>query len=417
MSRRRIDIVSPPMSGHLHPLLGIGIRLALDADVRVLSTAGAQPEIVAAGLCGVSLLDDADAAIASIVNPPHAIGSNPFRLVAQLRGTLGVLETLGEQLTEVWRSTAPDLVIADFTVPVAGVAADRLGIPWWTALPSPCAMETAEGPPGYLGGWSSGESWPWRIRDAAGRALVRSFKRFVFQSQRGTLRRLGFDRVYRNDGSEAIYSPTRILALASAELEFPRGYPSRVEFVGPVLYTPPVHTTVPPRTAGRPRVLVSLGTHLLWRKEAVSTAVAEAARLLPDVDFHVSDGDRESSRLESNGNLTRIGFVSYANDLRHYDLIVHHGGAGILAHALANGLPALVVPADYDQFDNAARLVAAGVAKRVRRLGDLSSMVRSALADEGMRSRCREHQAHFVVGRAEDRVADLVASALSAGRD
>jgi UDP:flavonoid glycosyltransferase YjiC (YdhE family) len=412
VSRQRVDIVSPPMSGHLHPLLGIGVRLAADFDVRVLSTSGAQAEIAAAGLSGVSLLDDADAAIASIVNPPHSVGSNPFRLIAQLRGTLGVLERLGDQLTGEWRAVPPDLVIADFTVPVAGVAADRLGLPWWTALPSPCAMETAAGPPGYLGGWSYGDSWPWRLRDAAGRLLVRSFKRVVFQSHRTTLRRLGFDRVYRADGTEAIYSPSKILALAPAELEFPRGYPACVEFVGPVLYTPPVESAVPPRTLGRPRVLVSLGTHLAWRKAAVSEAVSQAAQVLPAIDFHVSDGDRSSSRLDRQGNLTRCGFVSYARDLRHYDLIVHHGGAGILAHALANGLPALVVPADYDQFDNAARLVAAGVAKRVKRLSDLSLMVPAALSDQGMRSRCLALQARLATVRAEDRVAELVSARL-----
>lgn len=57
---------------------------------------------------------------------------------------------------------------------------------------------------------------------------MRAFKHLVFQSHREALRQLGFDLVYRSDGSEAIYSPAKILALAPAELEYPRGYPATV---------------------------------------------------------------------------------------------------------------------------------------------------------------------------------------------
>lgn len=113
------------------------------------------------------------------------------------------------------------------------------------------------------------------------------------------------------------------------------------------------------RIYGRPlhRPAYSVGTQLHWRKEAVAAAVRRAACELPEVEFHISDGNRSSDRRESDGNVHRIGFVSYARDLPRYDLVVHHGGAGVLSHTLAAGAPALVLPVDYDQFDNAARAV------------------------------------------------------------
>ena len=414
MSRRpRIDLVAPPMSVHLHPILGIGRGLCADADVRVISTGGAQAEIAAAGLSGHAMLVDQDASIAAIVNPPHAIRSNPLRLNAQLTASLNVLEKCQVNLRALWLNTPPDLVVADFTVPVAGSVATERGIRWWTSLPSPCAMETPDGPPAYLGGWKPRPGPLGRLRDAAGRLAVGAFKRGVHWMHRDQARRLGFPSVYRRDGVEAIYSPECVLAVGLRELEFARQFPASVEFVGPVLYTPPFESSPPAMRVGRTHVLVTIGTHLGWRKDAVSADVREAARALPDIDFHISDGDRNSTRQETEGNVHRCGFISYARDLPRYDLVVHHAGTGVLAHTLAAGLPALVVPTDYDQFDYAARLEVAGVAVRVTHLTDLATLIPRVLADQAMKARCRQMQRLLAEGRAEDRVAALVSQALS----
>ena len=43
--------------------------------------------------------------------------------------------------------------------------------------------------------------------------------------------------------------------------------------------------------------------------------------------------------------------------------VVHHGGIGTASHALAAGVPQLLRPLAYDQFDNALRLVRLGAAR------------------------------------------------------
>ena len=60
--------------------------------------------------------------------------------------------------------------------------------------------------------------------------------------------------------------------------------------------------------------------------------------------------------------------------MRHFDYVplgqvlpraaalVSHGGVGTLSQALAAGVPQLVMPLGFDQFDNAARLERLGVA-------------------------------------------------------
>ncbi|RBL01720.1 glycosyl transferase, partial [Xanthomonas oryzae pv. oryzae] len=59
---------------------------------------------------------------------------------------------LGEALQQRWRERQPDLVIVDFTLPSAGLAAQTMGIAWWTSMLSPCVIDTEDGPPAYFGG-------------------------------------------------------------------------------------------------------------------------------------------------------------------------------------------------------------------------------------------------------------------------
>ncbi|HEV7668441.1 MAG TPA: nucleotide disphospho-sugar-binding domain-containing protein [Thermoanaerobaculia bacterium] len=413
MSRARIDLVAPPFAGHLHPLLGLGRRLARDYEVRVISTEGAQAQIDAAGLSGRAVLPGRDAEIRAIVEPPHAVGSNPLHLNAQLRANLALLLAFRDELLALWTAEPrPDLLIADFTLPVAGAVARDLGIPWWTSHPSPCVIETPDGPPAYLGGLRPGRGSLGRLRDAGGRALIRTFKRGVHRLYREKIRALGFPSLYREDGTEAVYSPERVLAFSIPELEFPRTWPPAVQLIGPVLYTPPTAAPAPPFREGRPAVLITLGTHLPWKKDTMAKAVRAAAQTLPEIDFHFTDGRADSDRRESTDNFHRLGYVSYARDLPRYALVVHHGGAGVQYHTLRAGLPALVLPIDYDQFDHAARLEAAGVARRVHDLRDLAQQVRAALGDAEMGAACRRFAEILRRYRAEDWVAERVAEKL-----
>ncbi len=424
--RPRLDLLAPPMAGHLHPMLGLGQALARDFDVRVLSSEGAQREIAAAGLMGCVLLPGRDAEVRAIVEPAHAVGRHPLRLHRQLRANLALLGALQDDLRRVWRDDGPPaLALADFTLPVVGAVAREFAVPWWTTHPSPCVIETPDGPPAYLGGWSPGRGIALRLRDALGRATVRAAKRAAHRLHRPTMRALGLDAMYRPDGSEAVYSPERIFALGLEALEFPRQWPAAVEFVGPVRYTPSGLAPPPPFVAGRRHVLVTIGTHLPWMKDTMAGAAEATARALPGVEVHFSDGrvDRvTAARAEppTRGgasdrapNFHRLAYVSYARDLPHYALVVHHGGAGVMYHTLAAGLPSLVLPLDYDQFDHAARLDAAGVARRLRDPGMLAAAVGAALDDAALHAASRRFVAALAASDAAATVAARVCERLA----
>ncbi len=100
----------------------------------------------------------------------------------------------------------------------------------------------------------------------------------------------------------------------------------------------------------RRTVLVTLGTHLTWAKSRAIDLLQEVACLMPDTDFHFSRGMMGSTGVEIRGNL-------HLYDCIRYDAAIVHGGTGITYACITQGVPMLVWPHDYDQFDHAARIV------------------------------------------------------------
>lgn len=382
-----VTLVAPPFAGHLHPVLGMGVELARRGiPVRVVSTAAARPRIEAAGLAAEVLESSDDATVTAIADPVERIGRGPVRLHRQFRATLGVLGTIRDELDDRFAADPPAIVVADFTLPVAGVAAVQHGARWFTAMPSPAAIGSTNGTPAYCGGLLPPSGPAGRVRDAVARAGVRAFKRSVFVLNARSLRELGFTGAFRADGTEQAYSPDTILALGLAELELPRAWPVAVRFVGPVRYSPPGRPGAwgaaampghgepgepgerddpgPGVARAAPRVLVAFGTHLAPEKARLVDALDRVAARLPAVAFDLSLGGTAAPSGGASGRVRVLEYVDY-DRLDRYDAVVHHGGTGIAHAALAAGLPSVVIPIDYDQPDVAARLVHHDIAERV----------------------------------------------------
>jgi UDP:flavonoid glycosyltransferase YjiC (YdhE family) len=367
----RVLLAAPPFAGHLNPLLTLGRGLRERGfDVR-FATGAAKADLVRGhGFAVHPLLADDPGVFDRISDTAGPVRSNPLALTRQLRANLDLLPRADAELDALVRRDRPDAVLADFTAPVAGLVAQRHGVPWLTSMPTPLALETRTGTPSYLGGWGPARHAGHRLRDAAGRAATRAGKRGMQAVLHRRFRAAGV-RVYRPDGSEAAYSPTAILGLGMTELELPRDWPPAFRMIGPVTATPDPWPE-PPLLPPGPLVLVTLGTHLRWAKRdlvAHARALVPAAGGLPVV---VSLGDarrRDPRPLEVGAGVHVFGHLPYDAVLPRCAAVVHHGGVGITYSAVRAGVPAVVCPQDYDQFDMAVRVVAAGAGERVRRLG------------------------------------------------
>jgi len=409
VTRLRIDLLSPPFAGHLHPILGIARILQSEYEVRVLTTPAALPSVRAAGLVGVAVLTGWEERLMALVNTPHPVGSNPARMLKQFSEALTIQHRVRIELDALYRVSRPGLVIADFTLAAVGAVTEGLDISWWTVLPSPCVLEGGNAPPSYLGGLKPMSGTWGRLRDRVGWSLIRAFKRLVSALFRKRLQNIGLNAIYRPDGSEAAYSNERILLLGSQSIEFRNDWPECVRLLPPILYTPPSSTESLDFIGGRQYVLVTLGTHLKFAKDDFVEAIRDLAHDMPNVGFHFTDGSTASASINHEGNFSRFPYINYSDSLKHYSLVVHHAGSGIMYHCLAAGCPSVVYPMDYDQFDNAARLEWAGAAIWSRHLKDLKAAVTRGLSDHSIRSRCLQLAKDLDVDSATPLRAELAA--------
>lgn len=126
--------------------------------------------------------------------------------------------------------------------------------------------------------------------------------------------------------------------------------------------------------------------------------------------------------------MASFGYVPFKPLLPRLSALVHHGGIGTTSQALRAGVPQLVRPMGFDQFDNARRVLALGVGRqllpRQYKPERVANALGELLVDPSIRARCAELSRTLAgersgVAVAADRVLGLAASrepAPSAGR-
>lgn len=102
----------------------------------------------------------------------------------------------------------------------------------------------------------------------------------------------------------------------------------------------------------RPLLYLTFGTAFA-NPDLLRTAVAGLSGLDAEVLVATGPGVEPSALGDVPGNVHVLPWVPQADLLAHADLVLHHGGAGTTAAAMAHGLPQLVVPQGADQFRNA----------------------------------------------------------------
>ncbi|MES2898307.1 MAG: glycosyltransferase [Pseudomonadota bacterium] len=89
---------------------------------------------------------------------------------------------------------------------------------------------------------------------------------------------------------------------------------------------------------------------------------------------------REQLPAQLPANVLWQPYLALAALLPQAAALVHHGGIGTTAEALRAGVPQLIVPLAFDQFDNAARVCALGVGLSLRARRMSSARIADALA-------------------------------------
>lgn len=101
-------------------------------------------------------------------------------------------------------------------------------------------------------------------------------------------------------------------------------------------------------------ILITAGTGMYLGADFYA-ASAEACRCLNVAGILVAQ-HREQLPGDYPGCVRWLGYLPFGKLMRQVKVVIHHGGMGTLACAMAAGVPQLVLPKGADRPDNAARL-------------------------------------------------------------
>jgi UDP:flavonoid glycosyltransferase YjiC (YdhE family) len=171
-------------------------------------------------------------------------------------------------------------------------------------------------------------------------------------------------------------------------------------------------------SAGAPPVVFTPGSanqHAARFFQAGTGAVTRAGRRALFVTPY-----REHLPATLPAEIGHFSYVPFSTLFPHAAAVVHHGGIGTSAQALAAGVPQIVMPMGFDQPDNAARLKRLNVAEIIYPKTFTAPIVSAALdrilADEETRVACRSIRDRMDPDAALARACDLLEECFRRGR-
>ena len=149
----------------------------------------------------------------------------------------------------------------------------------------------------------------------------------------------------------------------------------------------------------------------MWQGRRFFEAAAEACRVLGRRGLLLT---RHADHVPPNlpPGVRHVPYAPFSELLPRCAALVHHGGIGTSAQAMAAGLPQVVMPMAHDQPDNANRMKRLGVARvlppRKFRGPALARVLRDVLASAEIGESCRAVAAKFVGADALGKTCELV---------
>jgi rhamnosyltransferase subunit B len=148
--------------------------------------------------------------------------------------------------------------------------------------------------------------------------------------------------------------------------------------------------------AGDPPVVFTFGTGMAHPAELFRSALEACATLGVRGIFLTRHRDQLPETLPA--SVFHSAFAPFQKLFSRCGAIVHHGGIGTVAKALAAGIPQLICPLCFDQMDNGVRARALGAGDWIKLRPGGGKQIADALKKlmtPSIRARCREISARF----------------------
>jgi rhamnosyltransferase subunit B len=391
-STARVALVTLGSAGDLHPMLALGQFLRERGHaVTVLANPACGPAAGVAGLAFEPIGDAADYR-ATVTHPKlwHPIDGFGVMWRYLLRPAL---QPTYERIAEM-AAAGRCVVIANPVAMGARVAHEKLGVPLVTAYTAATMLRTVHDPM-TLAQWRMPRWVPRPLRRTAWSLLDRHKLEPLVRPALDALRGpLGLPPIESTVFGQWMHSPQAGIALfPSWFAAAPPDWPATVRQAGFPLFDGDAAQPPDPAIAafvqgGAPPVVFMPGT----AAEAAATFFRAAIRACAETGARGLLLGQVPPDLQQSlpPGLHAAGYAPFGTLLPHVAALVHHGGIGSCAQALRAGIPQLVLPHAYDQFDNAMRLERLGVGRQLKRLDGMGAALRALLAEPAVAAACAQ---------------------------
>jgi rhamnosyltransferase subunit B len=350
-------------AGDVHPFIGLGLALRdRGHSVKIITNPFFGDAVHRAGLELVPL-GTVDQFKTSLSDPMLWHAKKGIRVVFNI-----VLDGLRETYDAVAGNYVPgDTVLVSSSLGFAGrIAQDKLGIPTATVHLSPSQFRSLIAPPNlpglwmpaWLPMWLKRQIWAGGDRFVLDRMLAPKIN--ALRAELGLTPVEGILRDFWN-------SPQRVIGLFPQWFCPPQAdWPSQTKLTGFPRYDESDNTSLDPAieaflNAGGPPIVFTPGS-AMYHAHSFFRASIEACQRLNRRGILLTKHTEQIPRHLPR-EIAQFPYAPFSQLLPKGSAIVHHGGIGTSAQAMAAGCRQLVTPFAHDQFDNADRLVKLGVAR------------------------------------------------------
>jgi MGT family glycosyltransferase len=314
-----------------------------------------------------------------------------------------------EQLAEIIGEVRPDVIVEDNVVSFPAIpAADA---PWVRIVScNPAEVKDPDVPPAFSGYPAADRSGWGEFRAEYARVI-------------GPLH-ASFDEFCRERGAPPLpelelmhSSPDLNLSLYPAEVDYARAEPLTAasgwhNLESSVRATDAAWSLPEALASGDgPLIYLSLGSLGSGDVELMRSLIAS----LSDAPYRVvvSMGPQHAE-LELAPNMVGEEFLPQTSILPQVDLVITHGGNNTVTEALHFGVPMVVLPLFWDQYDNAQRIDETGFGRRLDTYmhspDELRGAIDGLLADESLARRLSDVSRRLQAADGKQRAAELIAA-------
>ncbi len=399
-------------AGDVHPFIAIGQALARRGhEVELVTSPHFGARITAAGLAFTPVGTEAD--YQRVVHHPDLW--SPRRCFPVL------WQALQHRLVEAHR-TLIARVQPGRTVLVGGtlawhqrLAQETHGLPAVTVHLSPVCIWSAQAP-AVLPGLGDLSGWPPGLVRLIQTTIERAFiDREVAPGLDAIRRDLGLPPV-RRVLSRWVHAPQRVVCAWPAWFS-PRqsDWPAQALTTGFARWSGEADQALDPAlaaflAAGTAPIGYTPGSAMAQGRDFFARAVASSAALNQRALLITPYADQLPNPLPPHAHA--VSYAPFDALLPRLAALVHHGGIGTTAQALAAGLPQAVLPFAHDQFDNAMRVGRCGVGRRLTTRSSVpqwADTLDRLLHDPSIASACQRHASLMTEdGDAAQRIAELI---------